>query len=73
MAWIKLSDHLPPEGEQIILSGFIKNNPKNGRWVETGFMHKDGQFYGDHFDVNDRDPFYPPTHYMPLPNPPLQD
>lgn len=73
--WIKCSERLPVNGQQVICSGFIFNEPEKGRWVSVSIF-EDDDFYsicqdGDGEDCANFDTtMHPPTHWMPLPAPP---
>lgn len=57
----------PKDATAVLLSGWCLDDPKYGRWVGTG-VFKYGRWQND--DVDDS-VLYPPTHWMPLPKPPL--
>ncbi|HCI1953207.1 DUF551 domain-containing protein [Pseudomonas aeruginosa] len=73
--WIKCSDQMPDDDTCVIASGFIFNDKVQGRWVEPCFYAED-DFYAvgtnedggasPNFDIV----MHPPTHWMPLPEPP---
>lgn len=73
--WIKCSERLPGNGDTVICSGFIFDKPENGRWIEPA-VFEDDDFYAittdgngeacADFDIN----MHPPTHWMPMPEPP---
>ena len=73
--WIKCSERMPEDGDIVICVGFVFNKPENGQWVqpcipEDGTFYaicsdSDGEFCAD-FDIE----MHPPTHWMPLPEPP---
>lgn len=73
--WIKCSERLPENGDLVICTGHIFNKPENGQWVECSIFDDDdfyavgqsdeGESCAD-FDIH----MHPPTHWMPLPEPP---
>lgn len=71
--WIKWSDQEPEAGKQILVSGFNNNRPGEGRWVDAVWY--DGfDFYDEEQDMEEKeDPIhlYPPTHWAPLPELPI--
>lgn len=53
-----------PEGEYVLTTGFIGNDPALGRWQDVAKREADLWF------CQTEDQLYPPTHWMPLPEPP---
>lgn len=60
-------DTYPIVGDMVLLSGFICDQPKAGRWVAVG------EFINGEWIDPDNSPLYPPTHWMQLPEPPKGD
>jgi len=61
----------PKDNQEILVSGFIRNDMNAGRWVSQGVRLDDS----DQWILTDDaeysgECFYPPTHWMPLPSPP---
>jgi hypothetical protein len=75
--WIKRSDRLPDEGQQVICTGFLYDNHGRGRYVAPSTYHDD-VFYGyvdeddDERLPGDAGEMHKPTHWMPFPNPPTE-
>ena len=73
--WISVAERLPDEEQVVICSGFIFNNPELGRFVEPSVFFRGNFFfvgqneYGETCADLDVD-MHPPTHWMPLPEPP---
>jgi len=73
--WIKCSDRLPEEGQHIICSGFIYDDPSAARYVAPSTYHDD-VFRGyvdeddDERDALDAGEMHAPTHWQPMPAPP---
>jgi len=62
----------PPFGTPVFVSGFIKNVPGPERWVSQAVQCvDDGKWYEN--DECENDSFYPPTHWMSLPEPPQDE
>ena len=59
-----------PLGEEVLVSGFIHNNPREGRWVAAAIQGKYGWYRRGSEDEDDT--FHPPTHWMPFPEPPAK-
>lgn len=62
--WISMNDRKPEVGEKVILT--------NGDIVKEGWVRPDGVWkYGvEHNELWSRLSIVPPTHWMPLPDPP---
>ena len=52
-----------PRNGWILVSGYIYNDPAKGRWMEVA------EWNGEGFST-EQCPLHPPTHWMPLPEPP---
>jgi hypothetical protein len=60
--WISVLDRLPEMGERVIVG-----HSSDG-WVSIGHRHLTGALL--HWDGDDSEELYDPTHWMPLPEPP---
>lgn len=64
-AWISVEDRLPPNDVDAIILFWPYDNRENAQMVGQGH-HIDGVFYND-----DGDDMHPPSHWIPLPAPPV--
>lgn len=64
MEWIRTKDRLPEVGEKCLIT--------NGETVMRGYLRPDGVWKtgANSDDLWERVSLYPPTHWMPLPEPP---
>lgn len=72
--WISIEDQIPDEHEPVIISGWNFNNEEKGRYVEPAV--RVGMDFWPPFErdeglvkilIMEGRPFFPPTHWMPLP------
>lgn len=74
---IKCSDRLPEDGQQVICTGFMYDDPNAGRYVAPSTYHY-GVFRGyvdeddDERTPEDVGQMHSPTHWQPLPAAPTE-
>lgn len=61
--WLPI-ETAPRNGDMVLLTGFLFDRPSEGRWVATG------EYLDEEWRERDGSPLHPPTHWMPLPEPP---
>ena len=75
--WIRVSDRLPKDGQEVIICVWAYNEPSNGK-ISTPSVYTLNNFF-PYYDQDNTDrqedaieegPLYWPTHWMPLPEPP---
>ena len=65
--WIPVTERLPETGRKCLIT--------NGKTVKVGWLRPDGVWKTgvNRNDLWNRFSLYPPTHWMPLPQPPKED
>lgn len=63
--WRKIKS-APKDGEQVLLTGYIDNDPEKGRWLFAAYWCC---FEGRWIENADCE-LHPPTHWKALPKPP---
>lgn len=63
--WISVKDRLPEELDDVLISGFVYDDPKNDRYMAVSMR------IGDYWSRGSGGDYYHPTHWMELPASPV--